>query len=408
MIVKPNNKKEVILDDVRLKEEISKNDSIAIMLEQNDGTYKESNESMFPSNMVFNSEKSGCIDKEGKKIDNSLTYGNGLITINTNKTSYCYVYFDRKENGSLILSETSGTLNKGSTHTFTVTNNLSGGALSVVSNDNNIATASISGNTITITGVSEGSTTITVTSAETDNYLSSSVTYNVTVNGMLTVTVPSDLYGYSSSYTGTSASYVTPDGNSGSLNLAGVYELPPGTRITLTSWTDEKDAYIYVNDVCVENEKATSSKIEVQYSYTLNTNVAITSQYYGGPNIYLKEVPEGHVLVTITNSRSGSRGIPYVTIEGTIYEIAYSGSRCLVVPIGTEITYGFREVEDTYNHVTGTLEVYVNNALVSLPYSPYVVSGNTSILLRNSDSNLGGQGGHTYYNSYGYIYIYGE
>ena len=30
---------------------------------------------------------------------------------------------------------------------------------------------------------------------------------------------------------------------------------------------------------------------------------------------------------------------------------------------------------------------------------------NTSVLLRNSDSNLGGQGGHTYYNAYGYIYI---
>ena len=97
MIVKPNNKKEVILDDVKLKEEISKNDSIAIMLEQSDGTYKESNESMFPSNMLFNSEKSGCIDKEGQRIENSLTYSNGLITINTNKTSYCYVYFDRND-----------------------------------------------------------------------------------------------------------------------------------------------------------------------------------------------------------------------------------------------------------------------------------------------------------------------
>ncbi|MBR6518000.1 MAG: Ig-like domain-containing protein, partial [Bacilli bacterium] len=172
---------EVMLDEVKLKEEISKNDSIAIMLEQNDGTYKESNESIFPTNMIFNSEKSGCIDSKGNKLDNSLTFNNGLLNLRTKSSAYCYVYFDRKENGSLTLSETSGTVNKGSTHTFTVTNNASGGALSVTSGNNGIATASVSGNTITITGVLEGSTTITVTSAETSDYLASSVTYNVTV-----------------------------------------------------------------------------------------------------------------------------------------------------------------------------------------------------------------------------------
>ena len=93
MIVKPNNNKEVMLDEVKLKEEINKNDSIAIMLEQSDGTYKESN--TFPIHMIFNSEKSGCIDNQGNKLDNSLTYNNGLITIETNKTTYCYIYFDK-------------------------------------------------------------------------------------------------------------------------------------------------------------------------------------------------------------------------------------------------------------------------------------------------------------------------
>ena len=97
MIVKPNNKKEVILDDVKLKEEISKNDSIAIMLEQSDGTYKESNESTFPINMMFNNEKSGCIDKEGQRIENSLTYSNGVVYVETNSTTYCYVYFDKMD-----------------------------------------------------------------------------------------------------------------------------------------------------------------------------------------------------------------------------------------------------------------------------------------------------------------------
>ncbi|MBR6504218.1 MAG: bacterial Ig-like domain-containing protein, partial [Clostridia bacterium] len=68
-----------------------------IMLEQSDGTYKESNESTFPTNMMFNSEKSGCIDKEGQRIENSLTYSNGVVYVETNSTLYCYVYFDRND-----------------------------------------------------------------------------------------------------------------------------------------------------------------------------------------------------------------------------------------------------------------------------------------------------------------------
>ena len=56
-----------------------------------------------------------------------------------------------------------------------------GGVLSASSSDANIATVSVSGNTISVTGVAEGSCTITASTAGTDGYYSDSTTLNVTV-----------------------------------------------------------------------------------------------------------------------------------------------------------------------------------------------------------------------------------
>jgi len=91
---KSSNNKQVTLDNVNLKEEIKNMKGIAIMLEQDDGTYKESSTNTFPTDMKFNSELSGCIDNLGNKIENSLTYENGIANVETSNTSYCYLYFD--------------------------------------------------------------------------------------------------------------------------------------------------------------------------------------------------------------------------------------------------------------------------------------------------------------------------
>jgi len=82
------------LDNVNLKEKINEMKGLAIMLEQDDGTYKESSTNTFPTDMKFNSVLSGCIDNLGNKIENSLTYENGIANVETSNTSYCYLYFD--------------------------------------------------------------------------------------------------------------------------------------------------------------------------------------------------------------------------------------------------------------------------------------------------------------------------
>ena len=84
------------LDNVHLNN-ASSVEMFAIMLEQEDGTYVESSDSTWPtSGYVYNTEKSGCIDMNGNKIESSITYDSStnIVSVNTEKTSYCYVYFD--------------------------------------------------------------------------------------------------------------------------------------------------------------------------------------------------------------------------------------------------------------------------------------------------------------------------
>ena len=86
-----------------------------------------------------------------------------------------------KAEGKLTLSTTSGTITYPSNATFTVSG--STGTLSAFSNNNNIATASVSGNTVAVkSGTTAGKATITVTSAEASNYTAKSATYEATVN----------------------------------------------------------------------------------------------------------------------------------------------------------------------------------------------------------------------------------
>ncbi len=107
LINKTLKKKETILDEVKLQENITKKDGFALMLQQEDGTYKENESSSWPNNMKFNTELSGCMDANGNKIENSLSFDSttNLVTLKTNQTSYCYVYFDIDNSAASYLIE---------------------------------------------------------------------------------------------------------------------------------------------------------------------------------------------------------------------------------------------------------------------------------------------------------------
>ena len=116
-----------------------------------------------------------------------------------------------KADGSVTLSATGGTVTYGTPLTFTVTSNVSGGELSVTSSNDTYATASISGNTVTVNCVkyfSASSPKITVTSAETANYKKATATFKATLaraTCVLSLSAPSGVVTKSSTKTFTVA-----------------------------------------------------------------------------------------------------------------------------------------------------------------------------------------------------------
>ena len=91
--IKSFGNKNNTIDDIKLLD--SKSDNLfAIMVKGSDGNYNES--STFPEGMyVLNETMSSCIDNNGNKIDNVLSYESGHVYTRTNKTVYCYLYFDK-------------------------------------------------------------------------------------------------------------------------------------------------------------------------------------------------------------------------------------------------------------------------------------------------------------------------
>ena len=92
--------RKIELDEVKLKDEIKidKSKTLAVMLQNDEGEYTESESSAFPTiGYRFNSTKSGCIDVKGNIIENALTYNNetNKVNLKINREVKCYTYFDK-------------------------------------------------------------------------------------------------------------------------------------------------------------------------------------------------------------------------------------------------------------------------------------------------------------------------
>jgi len=89
------------------------NKKFSMYIENNNGDYEEYTTSeFFPSKTFysFNSEKSNCIDNKGNIVNNALSYEDSKVTVTSNKTLYCYLYFDKNiydiETDILVKNET--------------------------------------------------------------------------------------------------------------------------------------------------------------------------------------------------------------------------------------------------------------------------------------------------------------
>ena len=96
------NKENKPLPEVKLKEIVNKNKSFAIMIQEKSeiDKYQEYNSNKWPGD-DYKFKEAKCIDNNGNEITEAVTYENDKITLTTNKTVYCTIYFDKSIIGKL-------------------------------------------------------------------------------------------------------------------------------------------------------------------------------------------------------------------------------------------------------------------------------------------------------------------
>ena len=113
------------LKEIKLEHKVDKK-KFSMYVQNDTGGYDEYTESnLFPEGYNLNLEKSSCVDTNGNVLNGVLTITGANITISSNKTTYCYLYFDLLENIEIDVSTDgeSGLMPVGGTYTNSATCN---------------------------------------------------------------------------------------------------------------------------------------------------------------------------------------------------------------------------------------------------------------------------------------------
>ena len=83
---------------VKLNDKETNKKKFAIMV-QNGESYEEytNEDGTWPSEDDYEFKEAKCIDNEGNLVNNAVTFESGRITLKTNKTIYCTLYFDEQK-----------------------------------------------------------------------------------------------------------------------------------------------------------------------------------------------------------------------------------------------------------------------------------------------------------------------
>ena len=273
--------------------------------------------------------------------------------------------------GNLVLSETSGTITYPNNGAFTVTKNTSGGALSVTSSDTNIATASISGTTVTITPkaiTTDGKkTTITVTSAATSNYEAQTATYEVTINRG---TIDLDATPYSGNYDGKAHNALTAI----STNPTGTtieYSLNGGAYSTTMPQVTGASTY----SISIRATKAGYAKAETTITVTVgkqtNTNGNLTLSATSGIITYpnngtftvTKNTSGGALSVKSSDESIATASISGTTVTITPKAITTDGKKTTIIVTSAATS--------NYEAQTAKYEVTINRGTIDLDATIY-------------------------------------
>lgn len=88
-----NNKKNEVNKDYKKEEEINK-EQFAMSVEDEDGNYVEYDGHVFPEGYKLNLENPECVDINNNLVDGALSNVGNNVTITSDKTVFCYLYFD--------------------------------------------------------------------------------------------------------------------------------------------------------------------------------------------------------------------------------------------------------------------------------------------------------------------------
>ena len=277
----------------------------------------------------------------------------GYKTVSTTETVKV-----NKANGSLILSSTSGTIEYPNSTTITVSGNT--GTLSAVSNNTNIATVSVSGNTVTVKpGTTAGKATITVTSAAATNYNAKSATYIATVNNG---TISLSATPYSGTYDGKAHNAITKVTVTPS--DAKIEYSTNGTTYSTTMPTITNTSSFTVT---VRASKAGYKTQSVTQTVKVNKAAGtLTLSATSGTLTY---------PTNATFTASGNKGTLSVASSNTNIATASVSGNTVTVKPGT--TAGKATITVTsaattnYNEKSATYTATVNNGTISLSATPY-------------------------------------
>ena len=287
-----------------------------------------------------------------------------------------------KAEGKLTLSATSGTYTYPNSGTFTVSGNT--GALSVSSNNNNIATASVSGNTITVkSGTTAGKATITVTSATATNYNAKSATYTATVNNG---TISLSATPYNGTYDGkahnalTNVSANPSDAKIEYSTNGTTYSttMPTVTNSSSFTVTVKASKEGYKTQITTETVKVSKAEGKLTLSATSGTYT------YPNSGTFTVSGNTGALSVSSNNNNIATASVSGNTI--TVKSGTTAGKATITVTSATATNY---------NAKSATYTATVNNGTISLSATPYNGTYNgqahnalTNVSVNPSDAKL--------------------
>ncbi len=263
-----------------------------------------------------------------------------------------------KAAGTLTLSATSGTLTYPTSTTFTASGNK--GTLSVASSNTNIATASISGNTVTVKpGTTAGKATITVTSATTTNYNEKSATYTATVNNG---TISLSATPYTGTYDGKAHNAITK-----------VTVTPSDAKIDYST-----DGKIYSTTMpTITNTSSFTVTVRASKAGYKTQSTTQTVKVNKAAGTLTLSATSGTLTypTNATFTASGNTGTLSVASSNTNIATASISGNTVTVKPGT--TAGKATITVTsaattnYNEKSATYTATVNNGTISLSATPY-------------------------------------